>query len=153
MYPCILPVCRQIGPSLHAALGGDARPDGQVQNEHGNRVIALHELLRVMQMMMEQQQQQQGNAAGSANRQFGCRPLPAHMLEQLPMFECKLDSLSKDHPSCEICLGDYAEGEMLRILPCMHFFHRECVDEWLLGRDQVCPLCRDRVDAHFDAES
>lgn len=44
--------------------------------------------------------------------------------------------------SCSICLGDYKETEMLRLLPeCGHFFHLKCVDPWLMLK-LTCPLCR-----------
>eukprot|EP00922_Rhytidocystis_sp_ex-Travisia-forbesii_P035319 GHVS01052408.1.p1 GENE.GHVS01052408.1~~GHVS01052408.1.p1 ORF type:complete len:458 (+),score=60.93 GHVS01052408.1:463-1836(+) len=41
--------------------------------------------------------------------------------------------------SCSICLCEYEEEEILRILPCGHGFHVECVDVWLATR-AVCPL-------------
>lgn len=44
--------------------------------------------------------------------------------------------------SCSICLGDYKEGEWLRVLPdCDHLFHRKCIDMWL-RMNSSCPLCR-----------
>jgi len=32
---------------------------------------------------------------------------------------------------CLICQSDYEEGENLRVLPCSHRFHRDCIDQWL----------------------
>ncbi|XVF82714.1 hypothetical protein PTKIN_Ptkin16aG0071200 [Pterospermum kingtungense] len=50
----------------------------------------------------------------------------------------KPDSLS----SCSICLGDYKDTDMLRMLPdCGHFFHQRCVDSWL-RLHPTCPICR-----------
>ncbi|KAF8005635.1 hypothetical protein BT93_K0039 [Corymbia citriodora subsp. variegata] len=44
--------------------------------------------------------------------------------------------------SCSICLGEYKEGELLRLLPeCRHFFHMKCVDTWL-RLHATCPVCR-----------
>ncbi|KAK7356533.1 hypothetical protein VNO80_15806 [Phaseolus coccineus] len=44
--------------------------------------------------------------------------------------------------SCSICLGDYKEGDMLRLLPhCLHIFHLACVDPWL-RLHSTCPICR-----------
>ncbi|BAT94628.1 RING-H2 finger protein ATL70-like [Vigna umbellata] len=44
--------------------------------------------------------------------------------------------------SCSICLGDYKEGDMLRLLPhCHHIFHLACVDPWLRFHS-TCPICR-----------
>lgn len=43
---------------------------------------------------------------------------------------------------CAICLGDYEEGEMVRVvLECDHSFHARCVDEWL-RMSATCPVCR-----------
>eukprot|EP00922_Rhytidocystis_sp_ex-Travisia-forbesii_P045369 GHVS01067689.1.p3 GENE.GHVS01067689.1~~GHVS01067689.1.p3 ORF type:complete len:147 (+),score=20.91 GHVS01067689.1:1309-1749(+) len=42
-------------------------------------------------------------------------------------------------PCCLICLCEYEHNELLRILPCGHGFHAQCVDVWLATR-AVCPL-------------
>ncbi|WBW71341.1 ubiquitin-protein ligase E3 [Schizosaccharomyces osmophilus] len=44
---------------------------------------------------------------------------------------------------CLVCLSDYEQGdECRRLLSCDHFFHRECIDKWLLSSQNSCPLCR-----------
>ncbi|KAG8054941.1 hypothetical protein GUJ93_ZPchr0001g32756 [Zizania palustris] len=46
---------------------------------------------------------------------------------------------------CAICLGEFADGEKVRVLPrCGHGFHVRCVDTWLVSRDS-CPTCRRSV--------
>ncbi|CAE7556013.1 RNF43 [Symbiodinium natans] len=47
-------------------------------------------------------------------------------------------------PRCCICLEDFAEEQQLRILPCFHRYHQDCIDEWL-GRSDECPLCKFRI--------
>eukprot|EP00929_Paragymnodinium_shiwhaense_P051216 TRINITY_DN25792_c0_g1_i1.p1 TRINITY_DN25792_c0_g1~~TRINITY_DN25792_c0_g1_i1.p1 ORF type:complete len:337 (-),score=60.83 TRINITY_DN25792_c0_g1_i1:152-1162(-) len=47
--------------------------------------------------------------------------------------------------SCSICLSDFADGVMIRRLPCGHEFHRRCVDCWL-RRNKRCPLCVQAID-------
>lgn len=42
---------------------------------------------------------------------------------------------------CMVCLSTFANGDRVRMLPCNHVFHTQCVDEWL-SRDLHCPLCR-----------
>jgi hypothetical protein len=43
--------------------------------------------------------------------------------------------------SCTMCLNDFAAGEQLRALSCGHYFHLECLAEWLSHR-RTCPLCQ-----------
>mmetsp|Transcript_1877 Transcript_1877/g.1587 ORF Transcript_1877/g.1587 Transcript_1877/m.1587 type:complete len:450 (+) Transcript_1877:38-1387(+) len=50
----------------------------------------------------------------------------------------------EDAPSCAICMQDYKVDDELRILPCKHEFHCECVDKWLPMK-KICPLCRHDV--------
>lgn len=43
---------------------------------------------------------------------------------------------------CPICLGEFVEGEEVRILPrCNHGFHVKCIDRWLVLH-LSCPNCR-----------
>ncbi|KAJ7524440.1 hypothetical protein O6H91_17G006200 [Diphasiastrum complanatum] len=43
---------------------------------------------------------------------------------------------------CMICLSDFQDGEMVRLLPiCGHLFHVQCVDVWL-HLHTSCPACR-----------
>ena len=43
---------------------------------------------------------------------------------------------------CSICLGEYQEKEILRIMPkCGHNFHLSCIDIWL-RKQSTCPVCR-----------
>lgn len=43
---------------------------------------------------------------------------------------------------CPICLCEYKDMEMLRMLPeCKHYFHLFCVDAWL-KLSASCPVCR-----------
>uniref|UniRef100_A0A2P2MX06 RING-type E3 ubiquitin transferase n=1 Tax=Rhizophora mucronata TaxID=61149 RepID=A0A2P2MX06_RHIMU len=43
---------------------------------------------------------------------------------------------------CPICLGEFVDGEKIRVLPrCNHEFHVACIDTWLLSHSS-CPNCR-----------
>ncbi len=43
--------------------------------------------------------------------------------------------------SCSICLEEYARGDAVRTLPCLHCFHAPCVDHWLREHN-TCPVCK-----------
>ncbi|XP_071428202.1 RING finger protein 215 isoform X3 [Pithys albifrons albifrons] len=50
---------------------------------------------------------------------------------------CEIDS-------CAVCLDQFHKSQWLRVLPCSHEFHRDCVDPWLLLQ-QTCPLCKRNI--------
>lgn len=60
-------------------------------------------------------------------------------------------SENKSNSTCEICLEDKSEVGPVRILPCFHQFHAQCVDAWL-QINAVCPLCKFNIlgSSHHD---
>ena len=42
---------------------------------------------------------------------------------------------------CIICLEDFKQNENIRILQCMHYFHKKCIDNWLI-KSINCPECQ-----------
>ncbi|KAI9986552.1 hypothetical protein PInf_025502 [Phytophthora infestans] len=44
--------------------------------------------------------------------------------------------------TCPICLDDFEDGADVKVLPCQHFFHVDCINPWLEGRSGRCPLCK-----------
>jgi len=56
---------------------------------------------------------------------------------------------AQEKETCVICLEHFSEGDTLRVLPCDHRFHVQCVDKWLLGSHSFeecytsgCPTCK-----------
>ncbi|KAJ1732741.1 hypothetical protein LPJ72_003243 [Coemansia sp. Benny D160-2] len=48
-------------------------------------------------------------------------------------------------PNCVVCLEEYAVGDDVRVLPCGHVFHDQCITPWLLrpkSRFHECPMCK-----------
>lgn len=41
---------------------------------------------------------------------------------------------------------EFNVGDSVRYLPCMHTYHMECIDDWLM-RSFTCPSCMEPVDA------
>lgn len=51
---------------------------------------------------------------------------------------------SCDGVDCAVCLDKMEAGEEVRKLSCDHFFHKVCIDPWLLEHHN-CPLCKDDI--------
>lgn len=49
--------------------------------------------------------------------------------------------------TCTICQDCYSPEETVSVLNCNHIFHKECLDNWLLNYNCVCPFCRTRVNS------
>lgn len=43
---------------------------------------------------------------------------------------------------CPICTDEFVKGQDVRLLPCSHQFHPDCIDPWLINVSGTCPLCR-----------
>ena len=57
------------------------------------------------------------------------------------------DALEK----CTICLCEFEENEDVRRLPCMHLFHKGCVDQWL-SSNKRCPICRVDIETQIESK-
>ena len=45
-------------------------------------------------------------------------------------------------PSCTICMDEFVPGKsVVRRLHCLHFFCKDCVDQWL-AKAPTCPVCK-----------
>ncbi|KAL3780817.1 hypothetical protein ACHAWO_004463 [Cyclotella atomus] len=56
---------------------------------------------------------------------------------------------TNEEECCPICLVEYEDGESLRVLPCNHYMHKSCVDEWLVNHPS-CPSCRHSLSELVD---
>eukprot|EP01137_Pigoraptor_chileana_P033157 Opistho-2@23652 len=46
--------------------------------------------------------------------------------------------------TCAICLDEFIVGVDVKVLPCGHEFHAECICPWLLNH-WTCPLCKHNI--------
>ncbi|XP_004492686.1 putative RING-H2 finger protein ATL71 [Cicer arietinum] len=65
------------------------------------------------------------------------------LIEAIPTLKFNQEAFSSiEDTQCVICLADYKEREVLRIMPkCGHTFHLSCIDIWL-RKQSTCPVCR-----------
>jgi len=55
----------------------------------------------------------------------------------------KKHDLKEKKETCAICFEELGQNE-IRILPCIHKFHKNCVDGWVKDKN-TCPMCRKKV--------
>jgi hypothetical protein len=46
---------------------------------------------------------------------------------------------------CTVCLEHVKRGEPIRMLPCHHYLHSDCLVGWFTQGNTVCPVCRYEV--------
>lgn len=51
-------------------------------------------------------------------------------------YNSELRTSPSDQTSCVVCMSDFENRQLLRVLRCSHEFHAKCVDKWL----KVSPL-------------
>ncbi|KAL9242687.1 hypothetical protein vseg_016664 [Gypsophila vaccaria] len=71
------------------------------------------------------------------------------LIKKISMVKYKKGEGLIESVDCLICLGEFNEGDNLRLLPkCSHAFHVDCIDTWLKSHSN-CPLCRANVVSVF----
>ena len=69
-------------------------------------------------------------------------PTDTAILNNLP--ETVIEDASKldvEKKNCVICLEDFKNGDKATVLPCIHMFHSNCLQEWLKTQNS-CPICK-----------
>ncbi|XP_062381014.1 RING finger protein 148 [Sardina pilchardus] len=51
------------------------------------------------------------------------------------------EEVGSDNHTCAVCIEGYKHGEHVMILTCSHFFHKPCIEPWLLEH-RTCPMCK-----------
>ncbi|KAG5037063.1 hypothetical protein AAZX31_07G075300 [Glycine max] len=83
-----------------------------------------------------------------------------HGHDPAPGFVAAIPTLNFNHEAfssiettqCVICLAEYKEKELLRIIPkCGHTFHLSCIDMWL-RKQSTCPVCRLSLQNAFESK-
>ncbi|KAK9276188.1 hypothetical protein L1049_005719 [Liquidambar formosana] len=107
-----------------------------------SRIVMLAEAL--FEVLDEIHQQSVVLSSRPSVSSIGSVPAPNEVVESLPVkLYTKLQKHQNDDTAqCYICLVEYEEGDIMRILPCHHEFHKTCIDKWLKEIHRVCPLCR-----------
>ncbi len=55
----------------------------------------------------------------------------------------------RQREKCTVCQEHIKRGENIRILPCFHYLHDECLVGWYTNGNAVCPVCRNKTFGTF----
>lgn len=69
------------------------------------------------------------------------------ILASLTRVQYDADKFSHDS-NCVICLVDYKPTDIVTQLRCdpRHYFHTSCLEGWIKGGHNQCPLCRKPIE-------
>eukprot|EP01017_Pseudomicrothorax_dubius_P034856 TRINITY_DN4822_c0_g1_i2.p1 TRINITY_DN4822_c0_g1~~TRINITY_DN4822_c0_g1_i2.p1 ORF type:complete len:157 (+),score=25.50 TRINITY_DN4822_c0_g1_i2:33-503(+) len=70
--------------------------------------------------------------------------LPGLQFDVISKIPTKVLTKAIPNQECAVCLLTYSEGQIVRNLPCRHFYHQACIDQWLEHKGS-CPVCREPI--------
>ena len=125
-FGCLL-ICAQCGcitaaPDEHGRIVLFAGGPGIRAPETLTRIIRAHQLTAHQVMLLEEEEYVMSEDMSESEEGSAC---------------------------CAICLEEFEHKEKLRVLPCGHKFHEDCLVPWLTERHASCPLCKMDVLEHI----
>ncbi|KNA19524.1 hypothetical protein SOVF_059630 [Spinacia oleracea] len=82
----------------------------------------------------------------------GSPPAADSVIVNLPSVTLSCEVLKVSEVVCAICKDEVSEEEVVKQLPCFHYYHGECIVPWLRIRN-TCPVCRHELptdDAEYE---
>ena len=62
---------------------------------------------------------------------FACPKLTSDPLRRYTGGEEEAGREEQTQTVCVVCMSDFEQRQLVRVLPCSHEFHAKCVDKWL----------------------
>ena len=69
--------------------------------------------------------------------------LSKSQFEKLPNVKYDKNKYSENY-LCIICMEEFQKNEKVKLLPCGHIFHDNCIKQWLL-KQKTCPFCKSEI--------
>ena len=111
------------------------------QDDRGERQVTLAELHR----MRRRRENKEDEARRGKIQQWDA--IPTTFPNEL--------SADGDTLECSICMCEYDASDVIRVLPCKHHFHKNCVDEWFAASRMIgsCPQCRATIPTALETHN
>mmetsp|Transcript_90536 Transcript_90536/g.141958 ORF Transcript_90536/g.141958 Transcript_90536/m.141958 type:complete len:313 (+) Transcript_90536:43-981(+) len=128
------PVAAQV-LMLMGQVMGNSQGRGSPEN-----VAGIHALTELLSNLMPQQ----GIDSAAVNSRTATMTYSGETTPTNSPARGNQPSPASEERKCMVCLEAFQGGEELRILPCLHRYHRSCIDTWL-ARNRHCPVCKHDV--------
>ncbi|ETP08281.1 hypothetical protein F441_15719 [Phytophthora nicotianae CJ01A1] len=113
----------QMSRALYEQLDGD-----MLQLLMSNRDFDSNDYERLMRL-----------EALNERRNEGATP---QQIQQLPIVAVTESMLkASENACCTVCLSAFQVNSPVRMMPCFHRFHPQCIDPWLQEKG-LCPICK-----------
>ena len=67
----------------------------------------------------------------------------------VPPVPYKVYASKKRSYECAICLDDEIPQNSIARTQCNHYFHKDCINDWVETGNNTCPICRSRIRVHY----
>jgi len=57
-----------------------------------------------------------------------------------------VSKLNEENKKCVICQYDFINNDTVIYLPCIHFFHKNCIKTWFTNSSK-CPICQFKINS------
>ncbi|CAJ1944264.1 unnamed protein product [Sphenostylis stenocarpa] len=71
----------------------------------------------------------------------GKPPASVSAVRNLPAVVVSTADVANENMVCAVCKEEFGVGERVKLLPCSHRYHGDCIVPWL-GIRNTCPVCR-----------
>ncbi|XP_015847208.1 RING finger protein 215 isoform X3 [Peromyscus maniculatus bairdii] len=125
-------------------LGGGQAQEQKPLQQLWNAILLVAMLLCTGLVVQAQRQASRQNQQEPGGQGDLFKRRVVRRLASLKTRRCRLSRTAHSLPepgteTCAVCLDNFCNKQWLRVLPCKHEFHRDCVDPWLMLQ-QTCPL-------------
>lgn len=134
-------------PEMSSAV--EAEPLPRFGRARSERMRASAERVEIWQREIGNSRSEQENATSGEFPQMqvsGREYLKAQARTAVSAYEPPREGTESDNvmTECIICLEAFVEGAQVRTLPCLHRYHKTCIDQWF-SVHLSCPLCNHRL--------